>query len=257
MRGEPMAHALSSIRQLISSLSADDRFSLIGYSSLAHTAIPLGPANAENRARWISVLGRIAPNGGTNMSAGIDRATAVVAELRQPGRTPRVILMSDGHANEGDSSFRGLVERASRAIEDEYVLSSVGVGHGFDEQLMTALADAGSGNFYYVQRSDELGEIFAGEFAAARENMASGLEVEISAAPGVEVISAAGLPPRANGRSRLVPSWRALRRAGAPHLGLDARARTRCEPERRRHACTRPVRSLLQPRWTHARPAVQ
>jgi len=111
-----------------------------------------------------------------------------------------VILVSDGHANEGDHSRAGLVGRAARAVVGEYGLSAVGVGSGFDEALMTALADAGTGNFYYVERSEELGEIFGAEFASARETVASGLEVAILTAPGVEVVSAAGYPLVRDGR---------------------------------------------------------
>jgi len=135
------------------------------------------------------------------MASGIDMALHTVDGLSRNGRVPRIILLSDGHANEGDASFEGLVARARRAAIGEYVFSTVGVGEGFDEHLMTALANAGTGNFYYVQRSAELGEIFAAEFASARETVASALEVHIDPRPGVEILSAGGYPiERVNGQ---------------------------------------------------------
>jgi Ca-activated chloride channel family protein len=88
-----------------------------------------------------------------------------------------------------------------RARPGEYVLSTVGVGHGFDESLMAALADAGTGNFYYVTRGDDLGDVFAGEFASARAQLASALAVELAPAPGVELLSASGYPLRFAGES--------------------------------------------------------
>ena len=74
------------------------------------------------------------------------------------------------------------------------MLSSVGVGEGFDERLMTRLADAGTGNFYYVPRVEVLAGIFADEFAAARETVASILEIRIETPNGVQVVDAAGYP---------------------------------------------------------------
>jgi Ca-activated chloride channel family protein len=140
------------------------------------------------------------------MASGIEMALHTVDGLSRNGRVPRVVLLSDGHANEGDASFRGLVARARRAAIGEYVLSTVGVGEGFDENLMTALADAGTGNFYYVQRSEELAEIFAAEFASARETVATALEVQITSRPGVEILSASGYPiERVNGQQIFRP----------------------------------------------------
>jgi Ca-activated chloride channel family protein len=105
-----------------------------------------------------------------------------------------VILISDGHANQGDFSHEGLRARSGRAVASEYVLSAVGVGQDFDETLLSAVADAGTGNFYYLPDARELAGIFAGEFAAARETVARGLRVEWRPAPGVELIDAAGHP---------------------------------------------------------------
>jgi len=74
------------------------------------------------------------------------------------------------------------------------MLSSVGVGADFNEYLMTAIADAGSGNYHYLRDTRGLGEVFAREFDAARSTVASGLAVRIEPAPGVTVIDAAGYP---------------------------------------------------------------
>ncbi|HVN40360.1 MAG TPA: hypothetical protein VMW19_19530 [Myxococcota bacterium] len=59
---------------------------------------------------------------------------------------------------------------------------------------MSALADAGTGNFYYLPDVRELAGIFAGEFAAARETVARGLVVELAPGSGIELVDAAGYP---------------------------------------------------------------
>jgi Ca-activated chloride channel family protein len=199
MQGAPIAHALAAVRRLMDALGPDDRFALVSYASSATTSIALASATDAARAGWIAALARIGVGGGTNMASGLDRAHVEIERSRLAGRAARVVLISDGHANEGDHSRGALLTRTARAVSGEYVVSAVGVGEGFDESLMTALADAGTGNFYFVQRADDLGDVFAGEFASARAQLASALEVQIRPAPGTRVVSAAGYPLSVDG----------------------------------------------------------
>jgi Ca-activated chloride channel family protein len=92
-----------------------------------------------------------------------------------------------------------LRRRALRASRGEYVFSTIGVGDDFNEALMIALADAGTGNYYYLQNLTALAQIFEDEFDSARETVASGLSVRITPAPGVRVVDAGGYPLERHG----------------------------------------------------------
>ena len=199
MGGEKLDDARAAIRELVSQLGADDRFALVTYSDGAELSIPLAAAAPETRERWLATVARIEAGGGTNMSSGLDLALGNVERLRAAGRAPRIILISDGLANQGDASPEGLVGRARRASQAELPLTTVGVGADFNEYLMTALADAGGGNYYYVERGTELGPVFAREFGAARATVASAVAVEITPADGVRVVDAAGYPLEQSG----------------------------------------------------------
>ena len=194
MGGDPMAKALAAIRELIGQLGHEDRFALVTYSNGVDLAIPLEIAAPEARIGWTVALNSITSGGGTNMAAGLDRAHELVSTTREAGRVARIILLSDGHANQGDATPEGLARRSGRAVTGEYVLSTVGVGEGFDERLMSRLADAGTGNFYYVPDVRVLAGIFADEFESARETVASALEIRIDTPAGVEALDAAGYP---------------------------------------------------------------
>jgi len=194
MGGDPMVKALAAVRELVGQLGDEDRFALVTYSNGVDLAIPLEIAVPEARTRWMMELGAITAGGGTNMAAGLDRAHGLVSTTREAGRVARIILLSDGHANQGDATPEGLARRSGRAVTGEYVLSTVGVGEGFDERLMSRLADAGTGNFYYVPNARVLGGIFADEFESARETVASALEIRIDTPSGIEVLDAAGYP---------------------------------------------------------------
>jgi len=194
MEGEALRFAKAAVRELYRGLRPQDRFALVGYASDAAIEIPLASAGEASTTSVMRALEEVVASGGTNMAAGLDLAHEIVAGARAPGRAQRVILLTDGHANQGDFSADGLRARAARAVPSEYVLSTVGVGPGFDETLMSGLADAGTGNFYYLPDVQELAGIFAGEFAAARETVARGLVVELAPGSGIELVDAAGYP---------------------------------------------------------------
>ncbi len=206
MSGDPLAHAKAAVESLMAQLAEDDRFALVSYASDVRLDWPLAPASPENRARWRRTLAAIPSNGGTNMAIGLDLANQTLSGADRSGRAARVVLLSDGHANQGDHSRSGLMRRAAGAVKGEYVLSAAGVGQGFDESLMAALAGAGTGNFYYVEHAEDLARVFTGEFATARRTVASGAVVTIRPGEGVDVVEASGFPlERSAGEVRFRP----------------------------------------------------
>lgn len=218
MSGDKIAHALGSVRELVGQLRDEDRFALVSYASDSQVDLPLTPV-AHGREQLERTLGNIFASGGTNMSAGLDLGLNLIDNAGPEGRAqrvPRLILISDGHANEGDPSPHGLTERARRAARGEYMLSAVGVGADFNEYLMAAIADAGTGNYYYVRHAEDLGSVFASEFDAARTTVASGLAVRIEPAPGVRLVDAAGYPIESDGSAYVV-------RPGALFAGQERR----------------------------------
>jgi Ca-activated chloride channel family protein len=201
MEGEKIEHARAAVRELLHQLGPEDRFALASYASEARIDSPLVRVSTDELRSLEARVDAISAMGGTNLSAGLDLGLGSVLASRAPGRAARVIVISDGLANEGDSSREGLVARVRRAAQREWVVTAIGVGADFDEQLMGALADAGTGNFYYLDHAGDLASVFAREFGAARATVASALEVEITPASGVRVVDAAGYPLETRGDS--------------------------------------------------------
>lgn len=199
MAGEKITHARAAVRELLAQVGAEDRFALVTYSDDATVAVPLSAVDDRARATWMSTVAEIQPGGSTNMSGGLDLGIDLIERARAEGRVPHVMLISDGLANQGDPSPEGLERRARRTAQGGYMLSTVGVGGDFNQTLMTALADAGTGNYYYLRHAADLGAVFAREFDAARATVAAALEVRIEPGRGVRVVDAAGYPLEAAG----------------------------------------------------------
>lgn len=198
MAGEKIDYARAAVLELVHQLGAQDRFALVTYSTDAEVRIPLRSATARARSDWSQRIRSIGTSGHTNMSAGLDLAYQTIASSGAPsgtdGRFARVVLISDGLANHGDSSSQGLSMRARRIAEREDVLSTVGVGADFNEYLMSALADSGTGNYYFLESAHGLAEIFAKEFEATRQTVATAVAVSLEPGEGVQVVEAAGYP---------------------------------------------------------------
>ena len=210
MAGDKIDYARAAVLELIQQLGAQDRFALVTYSTGAELRIPLRPATARSKSVWSDRIRSIGTDGNTNMSAGLDLAYRTISSTRAESRFARVVLLSDGLANHGDSSSEGLSMRARRFADREQVLSTVGVGADFNEYLMSTLADGGTGNYYFLESAHGLAEIFAKEFEATRETVATA--VASSSPSGDSLLgsreAALGDVPYSERRARRVPAGR-------------------------------------------------
>jgi Ca-activated chloride channel family protein len=75
----------------------------------------------------------------------------------------RIVLLTDGLANVGITDPAVLVRLCAVARAAGVTTTTVGFGPGYDERLLRAMADAGGGNSYYVERPDQAADVFAEE----------------------------------------------------------------------------------------------
>lgn len=205
MSGQKLDYAKQALHQLIGRLGVRDRFGLVTYDSEAQLVEALSYANGANVARFHRAVDALETAGGTNLSAGLDLALKQLGQRERAANT-RVLLLSDGHANMGDSSPDGLAARVRRVTQHDDVVSTMGIGDDFNEDLMTRLAEIGTGNFYYLSRVEMLASFFDAELKAASQTVASALQLQFSPAPGVQLVELSGYPiESANGKSSVRP----------------------------------------------------
>ncbi|HET8936801.1 MAG TPA: VWA domain-containing protein [Polyangiales bacterium] len=191
MSGQKLDYAKQALHQLIERVAPSDRFGLITYESSAGLVIPLAASSGGAAARWHRTVDTLEASGGTNIGEGLELGLAQLAK-REPGRNARVLLLSDGQATVGDTSIQGLRGRAQRYMRAEHVLSTLGIGDDFNEDVMTGLAETGTGNFYYLSKVALLGRFFDAELKAAGETVASALELRFEGAQDVKVLNVSG-----------------------------------------------------------------
>ncbi|MEO1957064.1 MAG: hypothetical protein ABGX03_03960, partial [Methylophilaceae bacterium] len=109
-------------------------------------------------------------------------------------RARKVLLLSDGHANQGITDPNQLATIASRITETGSVLSTIGMGLDFNETLMAKLADHGMGHYAYLEDLTDLSTILASNLQDSRNTYANSSHLEIKLGDGVQLIDAGGYP---------------------------------------------------------------
>jgi len=194
MKGRKIKDARRAVLELLSSLSAEDRFALITYSDGVHIASGLSNVTAANRVRIASAVNTIQAGGGTNLGAGLQAGIDILISPNHHTNAAKVILISDGLANKGLTDVKALSDIAAVAVEKEFAVSTVGVGVDFNEHLMTAIADRGTGSYYYLENPAAFAEVFQKEFYNTQTAVVTGVKIQIPMNSGITLSDAAGYP---------------------------------------------------------------
>ena len=192
MAGQKLANARAAARKLVQSLRPGDRLALITYGSDVTTLVPSTLIDEASRARLLSAVAGISDRGGTYLSGGFEAGRDELLKASAEGQLRRVILISDGQANEGITSISSLSAMAREALERGVHLSAMGVGLDFNENLMTAMAEHGGGHYYFIEDAAALAGIFSKELETLTSAVAREAELEITLARGVELVELYG-----------------------------------------------------------------
>ncbi|MFC1880507.1 VWA domain-containing protein [Thermodesulfobacteriota bacterium] len=206
MQGRKLEDARRAVLKLLSNLSAKDRFALVTYSEGVQIASGLVNVTQDNRGHLVSAVNGVRAGGGTNLGAGLQAGINMLRTPYRSNNAARVILISDGLANRGITDPKSLSGIASAAVESEFAVSTVGVGADFNEQLMTAIADRGTGNYYYLENPAAFAEVFQKEFYNTQTASITGLKIQIPVNTGITLADAAGYPINVhNGQALFYP----------------------------------------------------
>jgi Ca-activated chloride channel family protein len=175
MSGAPLAAAKEAAARFAGHLGANDRLTVVAFDDTVQTVY--GPAPGGD-AQVEDAIARIRPGGSTNLSGGWLLARKLVQQGKVEG-VNRVVLLTDGQANVGlvePAQLLGLAEGgAARGV----TTTCFGFGEHYNEDLLEAMAGAGQGNYWYVERDDQMAGVFASEIEGLVALAAQNVEIEI------------------------------------------------------------------------------
>lgn len=187
---QKMDHAKSALRTIINQLSSDDIFSLVIYDNAVDVLRPAGRVN--NKQHLNGLVDEIYPRGSTNLGGGMTEGFWQVARHADDEYVNRVILLSDGLANQGITDKRELEQIAYEYRGRGISLTSMGVGLEYNEDLMMALAESGGGNYYFIESGYGLAGVLQKEFNSLCVTLVQDATVELKLGKGVRVEDVVG-----------------------------------------------------------------
>ncbi len=186
MSGEPLAIAKAALGQFVDQLLPEDRLTIVAFDDLATPVVSGQKANDKSAIRM--AIAGIDVGGMTNLSAGWLSTSGIVASAADPGTYSRIVVLSDGHANAGITDHDKLADIAVGLRKRGIATTTVGVGAGYDDAVLSLVAAQSGGNLHHLDTLDGVGQILGSEFEELIGLYAQNLVLEI--APGASVIEA-------------------------------------------------------------------
>jgi Ca-activated chloride channel family protein len=185
MSGRPIAAALESAVRIVRGLRDDDRVTIVAFDD--HIEVVQSLIAVTDREALALRINAIDARGSTNLFGGWEEGVKQLAPFTRKDRIARVILLSDGQANQGLLNEQEIFAQVAKAAGAGITTSTVGLGHGFNESLMTGMASAGEGVANFGQTADDLDEAFEEQFAIISNSFLRQVKVSVQGGSDVQV----------------------------------------------------------------------
>ncbi len=188
MNGDRIAQAREAAIMAVSRLGPDDIASVIVFDTRADVLVPA--QKVTNPDYFIDQIRRIALGGSTAIHDGVLKGRGELVTYMDPRRLNRIVLLSDGQANVGPSRVDDFIRLGQALLRERISVSTIGLGLGYNEDLMLQLALASDGNHAFARDPSDLITIFNREFNDVLASCAQTVSIDIDLKPGVRAVRA-------------------------------------------------------------------
>ena len=190
MEGEKIERAKEAAIMALDMLDDRDIVSVITYSDTVSVLVPA--TRVSNRRNIRGMIRSVYADGSTALFAGVSKGADEVRKFFDRNKVNRVILLSDGLANVGPDSPAALGDLGASLGQAGISVTTIGLGLGYNEDLMVKLAQKSDGNHAFVENSRDLARIFEYEFKDVLSVVAQDVEIEVRCYPGIRPIRVVG-----------------------------------------------------------------
>ncbi|WP_439813781.1 vWA domain-containing protein [Zavarzinia sp. CC-PAN008] len=192
MSGDKLDAARRAATAVAQAMGERDRLSVVAFDDTVRVLLDGAHMDRRGRDSACAAIASLQVGGSTALFDGwmTGAERVAVAMLAAPQATHRVLLLSDGQANVGIVDRGEIATHAGALLDRGIVTSTVGIGDGYDELLMGALAEAGGGSLHDAATTAEIGELVLGEFRGGRSTLVErvALRLDVPAHVQAEVV---------------------------------------------------------------------
>lgn len=190
MQGEKIAKAREAAIMAIRRLGREDIVSVVEYNSTVRVVVPSTKLTDPDAV--CAAIAGLQTRTNTALFAGVSKGAEEVRKFFDAKRVNRVILLSDGLANVGPSSPHELGELGASFLTEGISVTTIGLGDGYNEDLMSRLAQKSDGHHYFAENSADLASVFKNELGDILTAVAQEVTVTIRCDEGVRPIRVLG-----------------------------------------------------------------
>jgi Ca-activated chloride channel family protein len=181
---DKLALLKSSLRLLTKQLRKEDKISIAVYAGAS--GVVLEPTSGNEKRKIIRALDNLTAGGSTNGADGIRLAYDLAEESFIKDGINRVLIATDGDFNVGTVDFEALKDLIENKRKSGVSLTTLGFGTGnYNDQLMEQLADAGNGNYAYIDTLNEAQKVLVDEMGSTLQTIAKDVKIQVEFNPAV------------------------------------------------------------------------
>jgi Ca-activated chloride channel homolog len=173
-----------SLNLLVNNLRDDDTVSIVTYADGAKTV--LQPTSIRERETILNKINSLQTEGSTYAEAGLRLGYDVAKSVYRDDAINRVILLSDGVANVGETGPDSILNIVADHVSRGITLSTIGFGMGnYNDVLMEQLANDGNGNYHYIDEIREVRRVFVHNLTSTLQVIAYDAKIQVDFNPDV------------------------------------------------------------------------
>lgn len=181
-RREGLPMVQGTLKLLVEQLRPQDRVSLVTYAG--DSKVVLDSAPGSDKAKIRAAIDQLSAGGSTAGESGIQLAYQQASKHMIDGGINRILLATDGDFNVGISDFDSLKQLAADKRKSGVSLTTLGFGvDNYNERLMEQLADAGDGNYAYIDNLREARKVLVDQLGSTLATVASDVKLQLEFNP--------------------------------------------------------------------------
>lgn len=181
-RREGLPLVKGTLKLLVDQLRPQDKVSLVVYAG--ESRVVLEPTSGKDKAKIRAAIEQLQAGGSTAGAAGIELAYRMAQQGFIDKGINRILLATDGDFNVGVSDFETLKAMAAEKRRSGVSLTTLGFGvDNYNERLMEQLADAGDGNYAYIDNLREARKVLVEQLSSTLAVLAKNVKLQLEFNP--------------------------------------------------------------------------
>ena len=177
-----LALVKKTLKLLTEQLRSQDQVTLITYAD--GEKMILEPTSGSNKSKILAAIDTLEAGGATAGEQAIQMAYKSAQKSFVKNGINRILLATDGDFNVGVTDFDTLKNMVAEKRKSGISLSTFGYGSGnYDEQLMEQLADAGDGNYSYIDNEKEAKKVLQRQLSSTLATVAQDVKIQVEFNP--------------------------------------------------------------------------